>query len=266
MDKKNETVEKKSYSKDEKKSYQKKSYSKDDENKSYRKKTYSKDGEKKNHRKKSYSKDGEKKTYEKKPYSKDGKYSNDKRDDRKKMFTKGKDTEEKAERREIEGFDPLLSKLSKKNKIICFVCKEEAMVSFLPVEGVPALCDKCHMDMEAKRLLYEEKRFLKTIVKLDCQICHKSFYAPNDSFLFCEECYNSFSRKIHFAKKGLVEFVCEECGEVGYLFEKILKIRERFGEKKLCKKCFAKNNNKTEKKNAPKRKRLSIRKKSTEEK
>ncbi len=167
--------------------------------------------------------------------------------------SKKENTSNNKSQERIEDFSPFLNKLSKKYSIICVVCKKDKKVSFQPIDDVPAICDDCHRDLEAKRLIHQEKKSFKTLIKVNCLNCKKDFYASDDSHVFCDKCYDVFSQKIIYAQRGLVKFTCEECSAETYLFKKILDIREKNKEKKLCKDCF-------EKKNKSNKKRLSIRK------
>ena len=130
-------------------------------------------------------------------------------------------------------------------KIICFLCEQEKYVPLEPIEGIPVLCDECLMEMEARRLL-DKGGALKT-KKLECKWCGETFYALNESYLFCDTCYDKFSHEIKARRKGLVPYTCDYCSKETWISPNIIEIKKKKGLPILCKECKQKEENKIQK-------------------
>ncbi len=118
--------------------------------------------------------------------------------------------------------------------IVCLVCGQLKQLKLKPMEGIPCVCDRCKDDLEAIRYLYSNSDGIETIKKLTCKYCGNSYYAPNEGYILCEDCYSNFS-KIYASKiKDIVYFNCEKCGK-----EQTMHVNSyKEGITKLCNECY----------------------------
>ena len=142
-------------------------------------------------------------------------------------------------------FDPYYNKQSRKYKITCFVCKKEKMVAVEPIEGVPVICDDCLVELEARKLL--DQGGAQKTKKLNCKWCGKSFYALNESYLFCDECYDHFSHTIKARGRGFVSYKCKNCGADGWIHPKVLAEKKKENDMPLCRACMKEEEQKAKK-------------------
>ena len=142
-------------------------------------------------------------------------------------------------------FNPYYNKQAHKYKIKCIVCEQEKMVAVKPIEGVPVICDECLIDIEARRLL-DKGGFQKT-KKLTCKWCGEVFYGLNETYLFCDSCYDKFSHEIKARNRGLEKYTCDNCNTEGWLHPKTIKEKREKGLPVLCRTCMNKEEEKQKK-------------------
>ena len=151
----------------------------------------------------------------------------------------------------ISDFNPYLNKKSQKYKIKCFVCKKEKFVAFKPIKNIPAICNDCIIDIEARRLL--DTGGIRKTKKLKCKWCGKDFYALNESFLFCDECYDNFSHEIKARRKGLKKFNCDKCGKEFWFLPKLAQEKREKNKPLLCQDCLTEDKKQKKKEKSKKR-------------
>ncbi len=138
------------------------------------------------------------------------------------------------QQRRRSDYNPHLAELARKFTITCFLCQKEKQVAVEPIEGVPVICDDCKEDLDAKRLIYQNEKNIKSIKRLTCKACHEVFYAPDETHLVCHKCYLKFSEQVISKTKQLQFFTCERCGARESLYKKV------YDEKNvtLCRHCL----------------------------
>jgi len=154
-------------------------------------------------------------------------------------------------KKDMDSFDPYLNKKARKYEITCFVCKKKKYVAFEPFENIPVICDDCMIDIEARRLL--DKGGIRKAKKLKCKWCGKDFYALNETYLFCDTCYDEFSHEIKARKKGLEKYECDYCGEVFWLQPKIAREKKEKEQPLLCRHCLEREKKLKQKEKSKKR-------------
>lgn len=196
---------------------------------------------------------GRGKKYEKKEKSENSKPSPTDFNKSKELERKGrKKTEDKEEVvKDKTSFDPYYNQQARKHKITCFVCKKEKMVAVKQIDGVPLICDDCIVELEARKLL-DVGGMLKT-KKLKCQWCDADFYGLNESYLFCDACYDKFSHTIKATGRGFVAFKCKICGADGWIHPKVLADKKRNDDTPVCRTCMEKEESNKIKENSKKR-------------
>ena len=173
--------------------------------------------------------DESKKDFKKKDFKKEG--NRESRGIDKKASSKEKDKERKE-------FNPYLNRIAHKYIITCFVCEKRKKVAVEPFDGVPVICDECLVELEAKRLLdvggYQKAK------KLKCKWCDCDFYALNESYLFCDTCYDAFSHEIKARRRGLIAYNCKTCGKKGFIHPKTMEEKKKENDHPICRECMNK--------------------------
>ena len=157
---------------------------------------------------------------------------------------KGKKESNKDEEKKRD-FNPYYNNQARKYEITCFVCKEEKKVAVEPIDGIPIICDDCLIELEARKLL--DQGGAQKTKKLSCKWCGKSFYALNESYLFCDECYDHFSHTIKARGRGFEKYTCDNCGVEGWLHPKTIKDKREKNLPVLCRICLQKEESKNKK-------------------
>ena len=84
-----------------------------------------------------------------------------------------------------------------------------------------------------------ESRFQKT-KKLKCKNCESDFYALNESYLLCDNCYDGFSHRIKAMRRGLVPYNCKTCDKLGYIHPKTYEEKKKENDHPVCRECMNK--------------------------
>ncbi|MBN2695724.1 hypothetical protein JXR93_13780 [bacterium] len=253
---KKDSSKRESYKKDSNKdSSKRESYKKDSNKDSSKRESYKKDSDKDSSKRDSYKKDSDKDSSKRESYKKDSNKDSSKRDSYKKDSDKdsssfekkynksdSKDYNKDYKPRERRDSKNDLKSQPKKEKsefylIDCIVCGENREVPFKPIKGVPAICFACKEEIDAKRWLYSDYDKLETVKKQVCKSCNQTFYAPNEAYIICDDCYKKFSKLVYADQKNLVVFNCTECGKEDF-FPK--KYNDKNPSELLCRECFLK--------------------------